>query len=42
VYDNSVDGAEAQLLSRVIDGETIKTYGSVNEWAQPVLQFIQK
>ena len=42
LYDNSVDGAEAQLLFRVNDGKTIKMYNDVNDWAMPVLYFIQK
>lgn len=41
VYDNSVNDAEAQLLFRVIEGRLVKIYGSINEWAQPILQFVE-
>lgn len=42
LYDNSIDGKEAQLLFRVNDGKTIKVYTDTNEWAMPILSYIQK
>jgi len=33
VYDNSTEDHEPRLLFRSVDGEIVKTYGDVNEWA---------
>jgi len=41
IYDNSVDFAEPQLLFRVADGVITKEYRLINEWAQPILNFIK-
>jgi predicted ABC-type ATPase len=41
IYDNSVDFAEPQLLFRVADGAITKEYRVINEWAQPILEFIK-
>ncbi len=41
IYDNSVDFAEPQLLFRVADGYVTKEYRVINEWAQPILEFIK-
>jgi hypothetical protein len=32
---------QEKLLFRVIDGVINKEYGDINNWAQPVLQFIK-
>lgn len=38
VYDNSVDGQEARLLYRLVDGEVFKTYTDVLPlWAKSIL-----
>jgi hypothetical protein len=41
LYDNSVDFQEPKLLFRVVDGLIAKEYGSVNNWAMPVFEFIK-
>lgn len=39
VYDNSVDGAEARLLFRLVDGKVFKTYSDdIPLWAAPILE----
>ena len=42
LYDNSIDFAEPKLLFRVIDGVITKEYGTINDWALPILQFIKE
>ena len=42
LYDNSVDFAEPKLLFRVIDGVITKEYGTINDWALPIHQFIKE
>jgi predicted ABC-type ATPase len=42
LYDNSVDFAEPKLLFRVIDGVITKEYGTINDWALPIFQFIKE
>jgi predicted ABC-type ATPase len=36
LYDNSVDNAKARLLYRVSDGSVVKTYASINPWAEVI------
>ena len=37
IYDNSVDGREAQLLFRLVDGQFFKQYvDSIPEWAETI------
>jgi predicted ABC-type ATPase len=36
IYDNSVDGKEAQLMFRTTGGQIAKTYGPIREWAQVI------
>jgi len=42
IYDNSVDFADPQLLFKVTDGKLVKEYQHVNEWAQPILNFLNE
>ncbi|NCD12234.1 MAG: AAA family ATPase [Epsilonproteobacteria bacterium] len=42
IYDNSVDFADPQLLFKVTDGKFIKEYKQINEWAQPILNFLHE
>lgn len=37
IYDNSLDGREAALVARCVDGQLRKTYGTVIDWCQPSL-----
>lgn len=36
LYDNSVDDAKARLLFRVSDASVVKTYASINPWAEEI------
>lgn len=36
IYDNSIDGAEAKLLFRTVDGKITKTYNTTHAWAQVI------
>ncbi len=40
IYDNSVENETARLLFRSVDGKLQKTYGSINPWAQSILDQI--
>jgi len=42
VYDNSIDKSEAKLLFRANDGRLVKTYSEINQWAQIILDSLQK
>ncbi len=37
VYDNSVDGAVPRLLFRTMNGKVVKQYGSINPWANTIM-----
>ena len=41
IYDNSVDFEDPKLLFRVIDGNITKQYDYINDWANPILEFIK-
>ena len=41
LYDNSIEFAEPQLLFRAINGLITKEYSNINNWAEPILQFIK-
>jgi predicted ABC-type ATPase len=41
VYDNSPEFEEPQLLFRVVDGFAAKEYTNINNWALPILEFIE-
>ncbi len=40
IYDNTIDYEDPKLLFRVIDGKVSKEYNPINQWAIPILQFI--
>ncbi len=40
LYDNSVELQDPKLLFRVIDGDAVKEYGKINDWAEPIYQHI--
>ena len=42
IYDNSIDFADPQLLFKVTDGKIAKEYQHINEWAQPIFNFLNK
>ncbi len=41
LYDNSIELQNPKLLFRVIDGDFVKEYGKINDWAEPIYQHIQ-
>lgn len=38
IYDNSVDGEEPKLLFRTADGEIVKIYEAIHDWAQVIVE----
>jgi hypothetical protein len=42
LYDNSVDFAPLQLLFRFKDGELVKQYAEINQWAMPIFNAQKK
>ncbi|MCX6153061.1 MAG: zeta toxin family protein [Candidatus Kapabacteria bacterium] len=42
VYDNSVEFVEPLLLFRTMDGKLIKTYRNVDNWAKPILDYLNE
>lgn len=42
IYDNSLNGREAVLVARCVDGQLRKTYGSVVDWCQASLSDLTK
>lgn len=40
IYDNSTDFEDPKLLFRVNNGNEIKKYHSINDWAKPIAAFI--
>jgi predicted ABC-type ATPase len=40
VYDNSFDGEEPRLLFRTRDGEVVKVYHDVQEWARTIIDML--
>ena len=38
IYDNSVDGDEPKLLFRTIEGEIVKVYEAIHDWAQVIVE----
>lgn len=41
IYDNSIDFDNPKLLFKVNDGIRIKTYHEINNWAKPILEYIE-
>jgi predicted ABC-type ATPase len=42
LYDNTIDNAPAKLLIRFADGRSVKSYGSLNAWAQSIASELSK
>lgn len=42
VYDNSADFQDAKLLFKIIDGQSAKEYTQINDWAKPIIRFVNK
>lgn len=40
IYDNSIDYADPKLLFRVSEGIIVKEYQTINDWAIPILDFL--
>lgn len=38
IYDNSVDGDEPKLLFRTVEGEIVKVYEAIHDWAQVIVE----
>jgi predicted ABC-type ATPase len=38
IYDNSVDGDEPKLLFRIVEGEIVKVYEAIHDWAQVIVE----
>lgn len=41
IYDNSADFEDPKLLFRVNNGNELKNYRSINDWAKPIAAFIE-
>ncbi|MDR2001133.1 MAG: zeta toxin family protein [Zoogloeaceae bacterium] len=42
IYDNSVDGKEAKLLFRAIEGEIVKIYETIPDWAKVIVEALPR